>query len=529
MPSSSPDRPTHRPLQQTFTWRQGRGAKYWYRERSHVRFVVAEVGRSVTHFRNTKELVMAFRDAIIGHRIAMTKGGILHRDISVGNILIVDNPASHDRCCGFIHDFDYSSMSRVAPEDDVSSLSAAELDSLLLADDFHDFLKERTGTFLFMASELLTPSADPIIHAIPHDLESFYWVLLWVVLRHTQHVVTNMKGKSRHQTCAEVFQQGDAIEASKSKTFWLKVYAKNLEVTRNQPLTALLKRFAVLINDDNMVPDYDEVLQLFNTALASESWPDAKRDGPLQYIPPDMRTVNEFSSEDSAYRRQRHARKRARALAGKGKGRATTPEESDDDPEEDYDEPWESDDEDSDEIHPAAEADDVETTGNDDNQSVHYETFNPSDYPGFDEEDWQDAVDVSTILRFDAEEEDLDIDPATLRSLRDMHLAPAPWEAGPSSVAQNQSGESRSSKPRVQRGVAAAAEGDVEPRQHPRTRAQTTRASAVAANPPEMVGGGRITRSGPQTRSITRAGNSGKTARRSEGSGRGSRGSRKAR
>lgn len=58
--------PAHRPMQQTFTWRQTRGAKYWYRERSHVRFVVGEVGRPVTQFRNTKELVKAFRDAIVG-------------------------------------------------------------------------------------------------------------------------------------------------------------------------------------------------------------------------------------------------------------------------------------------------------------------------------------------------------------------------------------------------------------------------------------------------------------------------------
>ncbi|PIL28127.1 hypothetical protein GSI_09778 [Ganoderma sinense ZZ0214-1] len=530
VPIGPSNRPVHRPLQQTFTWRQGRGAKYWHRERSHVRFVAAEVGRSVTHFRNTKELVTAFRDAVIGYRTAMTKGGILHRDISVGNILIVDNPASQDQCCGFIHDFDYSSMSRVAPQDDISSLPTAALDSLLLADDLHEFLKERTGTFLFMAIALLNPSPEPIIHAIPHDLESFYWVLLWVVLRHTKHVVASMKGKSRHETCAEVFKQGDAEEASKSKFFWVKFHVKYLDVTRNKPLTDLLKQFAVLINDDNVVLDYDQVLELFNTALASESWPDAKLDGPLQYIPPDMRTVNEFSSEDSSDQRRRHARKRARALAGKGKGRATTPEQSDTDPEEDYDEPWESGDEDADETLPAAaDADDVQADGDGD-APIHYESFDPSDYPGFDEQDWRDAADVSAILRFDVDEEDLDIDRAVLRSLRGMHLAPAPWEAGPSNVAQRQTGESRSGQPRVQRGVAVATEGrDVQRRLGPRTRAQTTQASAAAENPPDMVGGGRISRSGPQTRSITRAGNSGGTAGRSEGSGRGSRGSRRAR
>ncbi len=64
--SSSPDHPAHRPMQQTFTWRQTYDDKYWHRERSHMRLVVREVGRPVTQFRDTKELVTAFRDAIIG-------------------------------------------------------------------------------------------------------------------------------------------------------------------------------------------------------------------------------------------------------------------------------------------------------------------------------------------------------------------------------------------------------------------------------------------------------------------------------
>ena len=112
---------------------------------------------------------MAFRDAIIGqssyfvtlprdsltrpdvhtgHRTAMTRGGILHRDVSVGNILIVDDPALQDQSCGFLHDFDYSSMSRDVPHYDISSLSAEAVDDLLVADDTEGSLKERTVSLL---------------------------------------------------------------------------------------------------------------------------------------------------------------------------------------------------------------------------------------------------------------------------------------------------------------------------------------------------------------------------------------------
>ncbi len=79
----------------------------------------------------------------------MAKGGILHRDISVGNILIIDDPALQDQFCGFIHDFDYSSMSRSVPPVDTRSLSAAALDELLVADDTNGVLKERTVSACF--------------------------------------------------------------------------------------------------------------------------------------------------------------------------------------------------------------------------------------------------------------------------------------------------------------------------------------------------------------------------------------------
>lgn len=76
----------------------------------------------------------------------MTRAGVLHRDISVGNILIVDDSDKDTkaRFQGFIHDFDYSSISRDVPNADLSGLDAAELAQRLVAEADGGALKERT-------------------------------------------------------------------------------------------------------------------------------------------------------------------------------------------------------------------------------------------------------------------------------------------------------------------------------------------------------------------------------------------------
>ena len=45
-----------------------------------------------------------------GHKLACEYTKVLHRDVSVGNILIVDLPDRERPFVGFLHDFDYSSM-----------------------------------------------------------------------------------------------------------------------------------------------------------------------------------------------------------------------------------------------------------------------------------------------------------------------------------------------------------------------------------------------------------------------------------
>ena len=56
----------------------------------HTRRVIKEVGRALTEYENSHELVISLRNALVAHKDAWDKAEILHRDISTRNIIIHD-------------------------------------------------------------------------------------------------------------------------------------------------------------------------------------------------------------------------------------------------------------------------------------------------------------------------------------------------------------------------------------------------------------------------------------------------------
>ncbi|KAH9945752.1 hypothetical protein B0H21DRAFT_860410 [Amylocystis lapponica] len=60
--------------------------------RVHCRLVVKQIGRLLEDYEKSKEMVSIVRDALTAHCDAWVKAGVLHRDISPGNILIDDDP-----------------------------------------------------------------------------------------------------------------------------------------------------------------------------------------------------------------------------------------------------------------------------------------------------------------------------------------------------------------------------------------------------------------------------------------------------
>ncbi|KAI1475422.1 hypothetical protein F4774DRAFT_292185 [Daldinia eschscholtzii] len=115
--------------------------------------VVSPAGRVISEFRNIKELLESLRDAIKAHQSLYIKGKILHRDISPNNIIIT-KPELANGFKGMLIDLDLAKV----------------------RDDGPRSARHQIGTMQFMAIEVLRK----IDHTYRHDIESFFYVLLWM-------------------------------------------------------------------------------------------------------------------------------------------------------------------------------------------------------------------------------------------------------------------------------------------------------------------------------------------------------------
>ena len=128
-------------------------------------------------------------------------------------------------------------------------------------------------------------------HEADHDLESFFWVLLWVVLRHTRHTFS---APDEHLRYTALFGADPATidvdaEFGTRKRDNLLGFI-NVIALNNRPLSVLLRDFRLLCgrNIDGPVEsrrdmNHDEVLNIFDRALARDGWPKSG-DGPRQFV-----------------------------------------------------------------------------------------------------------------------------------------------------------------------------------------------------------------------------------------------------
>ncbi|KAK3186834.1 hypothetical protein K4F52_004278 [Lecanicillium sp. MT-2017a] len=122
-------------------------------DRVHRRLILCDYGKPIYEASCTKTLLMAFKQCLEGHE-SLLKEGILHRDISINNLLI-----SEDEGNAFLVDLDL----------------AIELPRLAATG-----AKGKTGTRAFMAIGALLGEE----HSFMHDLESFFWVLFWICIHY---------------------------------------------------------------------------------------------------------------------------------------------------------------------------------------------------------------------------------------------------------------------------------------------------------------------------------------------------------
>ncbi|KAH8998184.1 hypothetical protein EDB92DRAFT_1337114 [Lactarius akahatsu] len=123
----------------------------------HYRLVLETLGEPLHTFKSTRELCEVLRNAITAHTVAYERVGILHRDVSAGNILITEGRS------GILIDWDLSK--KVVKDRSEKKRQHS-----------------RTGTWQFISiARLRNPSMRP--HEVSDDLESFFWVLLYMVVK----------------------------------------------------------------------------------------------------------------------------------------------------------------------------------------------------------------------------------------------------------------------------------------------------------------------------------------------------------
>ncbi|KAF8144290.1 hypothetical protein K438DRAFT_1992935 [Mycena galopus ATCC 62051] len=120
-----------------------------------LRITVQEELTPIEDLTTAPELADVMRGIFKYYRWLYEKAKVMHRDISLGNLTY---RIKNDKIFGVLNDFDLS---------------------LLLDADNISTSRQRTGTKPFMAIDLLVPQPPP--HLYRHDLESLYYVILWII------------------------------------------------------------------------------------------------------------------------------------------------------------------------------------------------------------------------------------------------------------------------------------------------------------------------------------------------------------
>ncbi|KAJ6511303.1 hypothetical protein C8R47DRAFT_729777 [Mycena vitilis] len=141
-----------------------------HRPRKHYRIVFKEVGTPVHRLQTLSEMMHALADAARALSL-LYRLGLVHRDVSAGNILFVDGQ-------GKLTDLEYlkSFKGTQLPQPTERFIGTADYTAGEAAAGVYCF---------FPFSDDLNPPPPPPFRFNPfHDLESTFWIGLWVILYH---------------------------------------------------------------------------------------------------------------------------------------------------------------------------------------------------------------------------------------------------------------------------------------------------------------------------------------------------------
>ncbi|KAJ6511327.1 hypothetical protein C8R47DRAFT_730792 [Mycena vitilis] len=258
-------------------------------KRIHRRLVLTPFGNALPTFATRKELISIFIDVVTAHQCLYEEANILHRDVSINNILLVPSPQPPT-----------ASLSRAGSSPSTFPLSLPapgprrglliDMDHALVLNDCKrgpPATGHGTGTLPFMAIDILLKGEELPEHEPRHDLESLLYVLIWVCVHYAGPCDVARQNFDIYESPLSDWVSGathKAIGKMKRSTMmdddlWegevLETFAPYFE-----PLKACASAWKQLYVEKKLT--YDAVLDVLRTALDSlhdvESW--SEKDDP---------------------------------------------------------------------------------------------------------------------------------------------------------------------------------------------------------------------------------------------------------
>ncbi|RDX41986.1 hypothetical protein OH76DRAFT_1422789 [Lentinus brumalis] len=210
--------------------------------RIHHRLAIKEICSTLEDFTNPYELILGVYFALLAHQFAWEKCGILHRDISVGNILLCYlNGQTTGARFGLLADWDLAKTKEQLHKQQATQPS-------------------RSGTWQFMSALLQKYANKP--HELADDLESFLHVLNWCAWKYFLHAASDdrtMLAEMFFMMFDRVVRDPPQLAQFKLKTLGLeRGYADKLRCVKNghavveglpegHPFTTLLAKLTAII------------------------------------------------------------------------------------------------------------------------------------------------------------------------------------------------------------------------------------------------------------------------------------------
>ncbi|KAF5341176.1 hypothetical protein D9611_006060 [Ephemerocybe angulata] len=204
-------------------------------KRTMCRLTMECYGAPLHKFTSQRQALVAIRDAIQGHW-DLLQAGILHRDVSIDNILIGEPSAPVGRR-GVLIDLEMAILTgNTATAREVSEVQA--------------------GTYLYQSLSILRNGSDEedlvrIAHDYLDDLESFFWVLCHL-LHGYDGVDSPVANAFNPKSVLGRFENPDALDASNSKQFYLTLEGparRGVPVFWSEATVALGENFRAYIFD----------------------------------------------------------------------------------------------------------------------------------------------------------------------------------------------------------------------------------------------------------------------------------------